>query len=66
MCQAPVGKVIKTEAGSITVTYNGRIRVLRSKLQDVKIGEYVTFSTDIAIDKIDEEEALFIMGNMKC
>jgi hydrogenase maturation factor len=64
MCQAPVGKVVAIGEGKITVEYNGKRRELRSKLQDIKPGEYVQFSLDIAIDRIDEEEALMILGGM--
>jgi len=64
MCQAPVGKVISVGEGKITVEYNGKKRELRSKIPDIKVGEYVQFSLDIAIDKIDEEEALMILGEM--
>jgi hydrogenase maturation factor len=65
MCQAPVGKVVKVGENSITVEYKGKRRKLRSRLPDVKEGEYVTFSLDIAIDRIDEDEALIIIGGMK-
>jgi hydrogenase maturation factor len=65
MCQAPVGKVIGVGPGSLTVEYNGKSRILRSKLPGVKPGDYVLFSTDIAIDTVDEEEAMSILGKMK-
>ena len=57
MCQAPVGKVTKVGKGVITVDCKGKVRELRSKLADVKAGDYVMFSLDIAIDKVDKEEA---------
>lgn len=62
MCQAPVGKVTNVDGGMLTVTYKKGTRNLRSKLADIKPGDYVIFSMDIAIDKIDEEEALQIIG----
>ena len=62
MCQAPVGKVVRVEDGKLTVEYKGETKELRSKLQDVKAGDYVLFSPGIAIDKVDEEEAKFITG----
>jgi hydrogenase maturation factor len=67
MCQAPVGKVIDIDNSKdrITVEYNGKKRELRSKLVDVKKGEYVLFSLDIAIEKIDKEEAMMILGGMQ-
>jgi hydrogenase maturation factor len=63
MCQAPIGKVIDTKKGAITVEYKGRSRELRSKLPDVKKGDYVLFSLDIAIDKVDKEEAEMILDS---
>lgn len=64
MCQAPVGKVIHIGKNKIIVEYNKKRRELNSKLVDVKEGDYVTFSLDIAIDRIEKEEAEAIMGNM--
>ena len=51
--------------GRITIEYNGKRRVLLSKFLDVKKGEYVLFSLDIAIDKVDKEEAEMILTGMK-
>ncbi len=65
MCQAPVGKVISVDKDTITIEYNGKTRVLKSKLVHAKVGEYVQFSLDIAIDKMDEEEAKMILEGMK-
>ena len=65
MCQAPVGRVTGVETGTLIVEYNGKSRTLRSKLPGVKVGDYVLFSTDIAIDLVDEEEAMSILGMMK-
>lgn len=65
MCQAPVGKVKSVNGNEVTIEYNGKSRVLRSKLPDLKEGDYVQFSLDIAIDRIDEEEAKAILGEME-
>jgi hydrogenase maturation factor len=65
MCQAAVGKVVKVGKKSMTVDYKGKLRELRSKLVDVKEGDYVQFTLDIVIDKVDPEEAKLIMGEMK-
>lgn len=65
MCQAPVGKVVKVSAGSLTVEYNGKTRELRSRLADIAPGDYVLFSVDIAIDRIDKEEAEAILQGMQ-
>jgi hydrogenase maturation factor len=63
MCQAPIGKVVDAKGGEITVDYKGKRRKLRSRLLDVKKGDYVLFSLDIAIDKVDKEEAEMVLGN---
>lgn len=65
MCQAPVGKVIAINDNELVIEYNGKRRTLRSRLPDMKVGEYVQFSLDIAIDRMDEEEAKAILGEMK-
>lgn len=65
MCQAPVGKVIGLDGKTITVAYKGKARKLNSRLTDVKVGDYVLFSLDIAIDKVDEEEAKMITKRMR-
>lgn len=65
MCQAPVGRVISVGDKRITVKYKGRTRKLNSRLADVKVGDYVLFSLDIAIDKVDEEEARMITSRMR-
>jgi hydrogenase maturation factor len=65
MCQAPVGKVVGVEDGKLVVEYKGKRRELRSRLPGVKEGDYVQFSLDIAVDKVDKEDAESIMGEMK-
>jgi hydrogenase maturation factor len=65
MCQAPVGRVIETNKDRIVVEYKGKRRELRSKLVDVSKGDYVLFSVDIAIEKIDPIEAQEILGSMR-
>ena len=62
MCQAPVGKVIKVGKGTVTVSYKKGTKELDSKLVELKKGDYVMFSLDIAIEKIDEEEAKMMLG----
>lgn len=66
MCQAAVGRVISLSKDGMTVEYNGKRRALKSsRLLKVKPGDYVQFSLDIAIDKIDKEEAEMILKGMK-
>jgi len=65
MCQAPVGKVVKVDKKSIVVEYNGKKRELNSKLVNVKEGDYVLFSLNIAIEKVDKEEATMILGDVR-
>ncbi len=64
MCQAPVGKVVAVDKDRLVVEYRGKRRELRSKLANVSGGDYVLFSVDIAIEKIDPEEAQEILGSM--
>ena len=64
MCQAPIGKVVKVNGDQVTVDCNGKTRVLNSKLLKLSVGDYVQFSLDIAIDRIDEEEAKMILGEL--
>jgi hydrogenase maturation factor len=65
MCQAPVGKVIRAENGLLLVKYKGKTIALKSKIPDVTVGDYVMFALDIAIDKVDKEEAEAVLGMVK-
>ena len=62
MCLTPVGKVVSVDKKGLVVDHKGKLRQLRSKLTNVKVGGYVEFSMDIAIDKIDPDEAEQIAG----
>jgi hydrogenase maturation factor len=64
MCQAPVGRIIKINKDKITIECKGELKELKSKLTDVKRGDYVMFSTNIAIEKVEPEEAKVIMGEV--
>ena len=64
MCQMPVGKVLSVGKGRITISCNGRRRSLNSKLVKARKGDYVLFSLDMAIDKVDSEEAKAIIGSV--
>jgi hydrogenase maturation factor len=64
MCQAPVGRVISVNNSRITVEYKGKKIDLNSKLVDLKEGDYVLFSNNIAIDRVDKEEAEMIIGEL--
>jgi hydrogenase maturation factor len=66
MCQATMGKVVRVNKGSITVEHKGKILELDSKLVTVKKGDYVLFSADIAIEKVNREEAEAAMGGSAC
>jgi hydrogenase maturation factor len=65
MCQAFVGRVVKVNGDKITIDYKGNAMELNSKLVKVKEGDSVLFSADIAMEKIDEEEAELIRGDIK-
>lgn len=63
MCQAPIGKVTKVSEGKLVVDYKGKEMELKSKLQNVKKGDYILFSYNIAIDTVDKEEAEMILDD---
>jgi hydrogenase maturation factor len=65
MCQVPAGRVVAVGEKRLTIEYNGKRRELRSILPGIKVGDYVSFSLDMAIDRIDEEEAKAAMGAMR-
>jgi hydrogenase maturation factor len=64
MCQSPVGKVVLVGKDKIKVEHKGQIKELDSRLVKVKKGDYVLFSANMAIDKVDEEEAKMILGQI--
>ena len=66
VCQATVGKVTGVDKGRITVEYNGGVRELDSKLVKVVEGDYVLFSADIAIEKVEKDDAEEIMRGCGC
>ena len=66
MCQTTVGKVMSVGKGKITVDYNGKMIGLDSKLVKVEKGDYVLFSAGIAIEKVEKDEAIEIMGGCGC
>ena len=57
MCQIAVGKVLSVGNGRVLVRYKDGVRELNSKLVDLEEGDYALFSSDIALEKVDEEEA---------
>ena len=63
MCQATIGKVVSIGKGRITIEYNGKKRELDSKLVKVVKGDYVLFSSDIAIEKVDADD---MKGGVGC
>lgn len=63
MCQAPIGKVIKVSEGKLVVEYKTKTLELQSKLVNVKEGDYILFSSNIAIDTVDKEEAEVILDD---
>ena len=56
MCQAPVGKVLSVDGGKLKVKYKGKTLSLDSRIPDVHVGDYVMFSLNIAVDKVDKED----------
>jgi hydrogenase maturation factor len=49
----------------ITVECKGKRAGLKSFVTGLAIGDYVIFSSNIAVDKIEKEEALLILGDRK-
>ncbi len=66
MCQATVGRVVNVGKGTITIDYNGTKKELDAKLVKVEKGDYVLFSAGIAIEKVEKDEAIEIMGGCGC
>ena len=66
MCQATVGRVVNVGNGTITIDYNGTKKELDAKLVKVEKGDYVLFSAGIAIEKVEKDEAIEIMGGCGC
>ncbi len=64
MCHAFVGRVVKVNGDKVLIDYKGKRMELASKLVKVKVGDNVTFSAGIALEKIDEEEAKMIRGEL--
>lgn len=62
MCQAPIGKVMDVGKDKLIVECKGKKLELKSKLVGIKTGDYVLFSSGIAMDKVDNEEAERILG----
>jgi hydrogenase maturation factor len=66
MCQATIGKVTGVGKGSITIEYNGKKMELDSTLVKVVKGDYVLFSSGIAIEKVEKDDAKEAMGGCGC
>jgi len=62
MCQAPLGKVVATGDGSVTVKYKGRMLILNAGLVEAEKGDYVFFSDDIALERVEKEDAETLLG----
>ncbi len=65
MCQAPIGKVVNADGRKITVESNGKMVLLRSLIPDISVGDYVFFSSDMVVEKVENEEALLMMDDRK-
>lgn len=64
MCQFIVGKVININENKAKVNIKGKNRILDTQLVDVNKGDYVICAADYILEKIDEEEAKMILGNV--
>lgn len=64
MCQFIVGKVIDVNKNKAKVNIKGKNKILDTQLVDVSKGDYVICAADYILEKIDEEEARMILGNV--
>lgn len=62
MCQAPLGKVIAATGGSATVECKGKTLVLDSRLVKLEKGDYVFFSGNIAMERVEKADAEMLLG----
>lgn len=72
MCLAIPGKIISIDSQQEAVFRNGKVsfggiikQVNLSMVPDSKVGEYVLVHVGVAINKIDEEEALLTLEYLK-
>lgn len=64
MCQVIVGKVISINGDKAKVNIKGKNVLLNTQLADINKGDHVICAADYVIEKIDEEEAKMILGNV--
>jgi hydrogenase assembly chaperone HypC/HupF len=62
MCQAILGKIIQLKGKEAIVEIKGTKRKINTELVDVKKGDYVLCSLNIAIEKVEPEEAKQMIG----
>ena len=63
MCQVSIGEVLEVRGKSAKVNFRGRkIEVKADLIADLKPGEFVSFSSGIAIEKMSKEDAAYICG----
>lgn len=64
MCQAIVGKVVSVAGSKARVEIKGKTKIMDSQLANVESGDYVICAANYIIEKIDENEARAITGNV--
>ena len=63
MCQISIGEVIEIQKNMATIRFRGKtIEVKTDLIGDLKTGEFVSFSSGIAIEKIERGDAKYICG----
>ena len=65
MCLAIPGKVVLIQDGKALVDYSGEKHEAIAKGIDIHIGDYVLVQFGMVVEKLNKEEALKAMENMK-
>ncbi|OGI15316.1 hypothetical protein A3K63_05325 [Candidatus Micrarchaeota archaeon RBG_16_49_10] len=62
MCQASLGRVVEVDGKESVVDVKGKRKKVNIELVDVKKGDYVLCSLDLAIEKVEACEAERMIG----
>jgi hydrogenase assembly chaperone HypC/HupF len=63
MCITTIGKVLELDKNTALVQLRKSTRKVRTDLVDVKKGDYIYVSGNLAIEKIEKEEAEQILNS---
>jgi len=65
MCLTIVGKILEVNGKKGVAEVDGERREVNLGLVDVKIGDYVSCSLDLAIEKLETDDAIDILNARK-